>query len=100
VTNTESLIVMPELSLAQTQSELKRLYEENEELRHKVKESDRLKAIGTFTIPDIMAMRGLDSPGDICDTCKGLGVSPHGTNRRCQGCGGSGNAKDHWVVLQ
>ena len=90
---------MPDLSPAQIAAELKRLNEENEELRYKVNLHEKAKQMGQFTIPDIMAMRGIE-PADGCENCMGLGVSPHGTGRRCPSCGGSGNAKNHWAVLQ
>ena len=89
-----------EASYSQIALELKRVNEENEELRYKVKEHERMKQLGTFTIPDIMAMRGLDNPEEICENCKGLGVFPQGTNERCAHCGGSGHAIEHWAVLQ
>ena len=91
---------MPDLSPAQMTAELRRVNEENEELRGKVAENERLTKSGRFTIKEILEMRGLDNPDDICEGCKGLGVAPPGTNERCQACGGSGNATDHWAVLQ
>lgn len=85
---------------AQMKAELKRLSEENEELRYRVKEHDRLKAMGTFTIADVMQMRGVEGQDDICVTCTGLGVFPIGTGDRCHACGGSGSNKVQWAVLQ
>lgn len=90
---------MPDLSPAQMTAELKRLNEECEELRGKVKEHDRMKAMGTFTIADVMGMRGVEN-GNVCATCTGLGVSPIGTNEQCKQCGGSGDDTNHWAVLQ
>ena len=81
-------------------AEVKRLNEENEELRHKVKEHERMKAMGTFTLIDVMQMRGIDNPADVCTNCGGLGVAPAGTNEQCSHCGGSGHAIEHWAVLQ
>ena len=90
---------MPDLSPAQMKVELKALNEENEELRYKVKEHDRMRQMGVFTIADVMQMRGVEN-GNICSVCTGLGVSPIGSNERCPQCGGSGDDTNHWAVLQ
>jgi hypothetical protein len=89
-----------EASPAQMKAELQRLNEENEELRGKVKEHAVMKSLGTFTIADIMHMRGLSGPDEVCENCKGLGTFPGGTNGQCKQCGGSGHAINHWAVLQ
>lgn len=92
---------MPELSPAQMTAEIRRLNEECEELRGIVGDYQRLKQAGMFTIKDICEMRGIDNPDDICDGCKGLGVTPPGSTDRCPHCGGSGSNKANWIgVLQ
>ena len=91
---------MKEMTPDQMKAELKRLNEENEELRHKVKQNEALTTAGRFTIKDLLGMRGIDNPEDVCENCGGLGVASGGSNEQCAHCGGSGSNKNHWVVLQ